>query len=389
MMIPGTSIRKCLSLAAGEAKPIRSPRYRTKLFTMAVNIKRLVYFENWVDPAAAKLLGERADIDLVRLEYADDEAENWAKIGRTHGYQIAPRTELKAPWFADGKLLAGCPGLLAISSTGAGFDMIDVDACTSAGVIVCNQSGTNKEPVAEHTLGFMIALSKKMTISSNAMRHDSRVARFEYVGNDLVGKTVGIVGIGKIGTRTSELCGSLFDMTVLAYDPYLTDEQIKARGATKVELDELMRRADFVSVHCPRNSETFGMFGRDQFRLMKPTAYFINTARGGIHDELALTEALQSGLIAGAGLDVFLDEPPSTEHPLLKLNNVIATPHIAGITAEALRAMAVGAAEQWMAIFDGAVPPRLVNPKAWPRYAERFESLFGFWPAELASPTSM
>ena len=348
---------------------------------MAVNIKRLVYFENWVDPIAVKLLGERPDIDLVRLEYAGNEAENWGEIARAHGYQIAPRTELKTPWFADAGLLARCPDLLAVSSTGAGFDMVDVDACTAAGVIVCNQSGTNKEPVAEHALGFMIALSKRMTVSGKAMRGAAAVARFGYVGNDLVGKTVGIIGIGHIGTRVAELCGALFGMTLLAYDPYLTPEQIKARGAIKVELDELLRRADFVTVHCPRNSETFGMFGREQFRLMKPTAYFINTARGGIHDEPALVEALRGALIAGAGLDVFLDEPPAPDHPLLGFDNVIATPHIAGITVEALRAMAVGAAEQWMAIFDGAVPPRLINPEAWPRYAQRFRTLFGFSPA--------
>src|SRR5262249_33764829 len=154
-------------------------------------------------------------------------------------------------------------------------------------------------------------------------------------------------------------------------------------GATKVGLDELLRTADFVTVHCPRSSETFGMFGRDQFRLMKPTAYFINTARGGIHDEPALVEALRGGVIAGAGLDVFLDAPPAPDHPLLGFDNVIATPHVAGITVEALRAMAVGAAEQWMTIFDGAVPPRLINPEAWPRYTERFRTLFGFAPAQL------
>ena len=350
---------------------------------MKPNIKRLVYFEKWVDPIAVKRLADRPDIDLVRLEYASDETENWREIGRAHGYQIAPRTELKEPWFGDAKLLARCPDLLAISSTGAGFDMVDVDACTKAGVIVCNQSGTNKEPVAEHALGFMIVLSKKMAQSSHAMRRHSDIDRFAFQGNDLVGKTVGIVGIGNIGTRTAELCRTLFAMTVLAYDPYLTEKQIKARGATKVELDELLRRSDFVSVHCPRNSETFGMFGRAQFQRMKPTAFFINTARGGIHNEIELAQALERREIAGAGLDVFLDEPPPPNHPLFAFDNVVATPHIAGVTVESLRAMAAAAAEQWMTIFDGAVPPRLVNPKAWPSYARRFESLFGFRPAEL------
>lgn len=351
---------------------------------MTSNIKRLVYFEKWIDPIAETLLAERSDIDLIRLEYDADPEENWQQISRAHGYQIAPRTELKQPWFGEAGLLARAPNLLAISSTGAGFDMVDVDACTAAGVIVINQSGSNKEPVAEHALAFMIALSKKITLSNAAMRRRAGVDRFGFLGNDIMGKTVGIVGIGNIGTRTAELCSKLFAMPVLAYDPYLSEAQIAARGARKVELDELLRCSDFVSVHCPRNAETFGMFGRAQFALMKPTGFFINTARGGIHDEADLAGALERGVIAGAGLDVFLDEPPSPEHPLLAFDNVIATPHIAGVTVEALRAMAEGAAKQWMTIFDGAVPPRVVNPDAWPRYATRFESLLGFRPAAPA-----
>ena len=348
---------------------------------MASNIKRLVYFEKWFDPIAETLLGERSDIDLVRLAYAADPEENWQQLRRAHGYQISPRTELKQPWFGDAALLARAPNLLAISSSGAGFDMVDVDACTAAGVIVVNQSGGNKEPVAEHALAFMIALSKKITVSGAAMRGDPGIDRFGFLGNDIMGKTVGIVGIGNIGTRTAELCGKLFDMPVLAYDPYLTDAQIAARGAKKVELDELLRRSDFVSVHCPRTKETFGMFARAEYALMKPSAFFINTARGGIHDEADLADALKRGVIAGAGLDVFLDEPPPPDHPLLTFANVIATPHIAGVTVEALRALAENAAMQWMTIFDGAVPPRLVNPDVWPHYAARFEKLLGFGPA--------
>jgi D-3-phosphoglycerate dehydrogenase len=173
----------------------------------------------------------------------------------------------------------------------------------------------------------------------------------------------------------------LFNNTVLAYDPYLTAEQIAARGATKVELDELLRRSDYVTVHCPRSAETFGMLGAEQFAAMKPTAYFINTARGGIHDEAALEAALRDGCIAGAGLDVFLKEPPDPAHPLLNMDNVIASPHIAGMTAETMVEMCEATTLQWLTIFDGGVPPRLVNPEAWPRYADRFTALIGFRPA--------
>jgi D-3-phosphoglycerate dehydrogenase len=348
------------------------------------NPGRLVYFGNWVDPAAERLLSGRPEIELLRLDYASPEAENWAKIRLAHGYQIAPRTELRQPWFGDAALLERCPNLLAISSTGAGFDMVDVEACTANGVIVCNQSGSNKEAVAEHALALMLSLSKKIALLNRAMQREAVADRFAYTGNDLQGKTVGIVGIGQIGTRTAELCRAAFGMTVLAYDPYLAAAEIEQRGASKVSFEELLRRSDFVSVHCPRTAETMRLFRAAEFAQMKPTAYFINTARGGIHDEDDLVQALTEGRIAGAGVDVFLKEPPPPDHKLLRLDNVIATSHTAGITAESLRNMAVFAAEQWIAIFSGQVPPRLVNPAAWPRYAERFEQLLGAQPATLA-----
>lgn len=266
---------------------------------MATNVKRLAYFEQWVDPVAEEILAARDDIELVLRRYADPDGDNEAVMARVHGYQIAPRTELREPWFGDGDLIRRCPQLLAISSTGAGFDMVDVAACTAAGVIVCNQSGANKEAVAEHALGLMLALAKNIGVTDRAMRRDQNLDRFAYTGRELRGRTVGIVGIGQIGTRTAELCRGLLGMTVLAHDPYLTAEQVAARGAAKVSLDELLARADFVSVHCPRNDETFGSFGAAQFAAMRPTAYFINTARGGIHDEVALEAALVAGRIAG------------------------------------------------------------------------------------------
>jgi D-3-phosphoglycerate dehydrogenase len=350
---------------------------------MAVNLKRLVYFDSFMDPIANAIISKRDDIDLVRLDYAASDASNWSEFRAAHGYQVQPRAELREPFFGDANPLARSPNMLALSSTGAGYDMIDVDACTSAGVIVVNQSGTNWEPVAEHALGMMLSLSKKIAQSERAMKRTPDLDRRAYAGNNLRNKTLGIVGVGHIGRRVAELCGVLFNMTVLAYDPYLTAEQIAARGAAKVELDELLRRADYVTVHCPRSAETFGMFGRAQFAAMKPGAYFINTARGGIHDEAALVEALNEGRIAGAGLDVFLKEPPDPNHPLLAFDNVIASPHIAGMTVETMVEMCEATALQWLTIFDGGVPPRMVNPEAWPRYRERFADLLGFRPADL------
>ena len=351
---------------------------------MAANIKRLAYFETWIDPVAERNLAARDDIELVRLTFAAPQSDTWRELGLAHGYQILPRGDLREPWFGTAALIAKCPRLLAICSTGAGYDMVDVEACTKAGIIVASQTGTNKEAVAEHALGLMLALSKKIAITDKALRSGREVDRYAFTGNDILGKTVGIVGIGQIGTRVAELCGGLMRMTVLACDPYLTAEQVEARGAQKVELDELLARSDFVTVHTPRNTETLGMFGRTQFARMKPTAFFLNTARGGIHEEDALAQALGQGQLAGAGLDVFLIEPPPADHPLLAFDTVIASPHIAGVTHEAMHEMARAAAEQWVEIFAGQVPPRLVNPEAWPRYTERFAEQLGFRPAALA-----
>lgn len=345
--------------------------------------KRLVYFENFVFPAAEAILASRADLAVQHLRYADPVTSNLPLMAQAHGYQIAPRGELQEPWFGDARLLANCPCLLAICSTGAGFDMVDVHACTAAGVLVCNQSGSNYEAVAEHALGMMLALAKKMALANRAMLRSDGVNRWDFAGIELKGRVLGIVGIGTIGGRTAAL-GRALGMQVIACDPYLTAAQVVERGAQKVDLGELLRRSDFVSVHCPRTAETMNMFGAAEFAAMKPTAYFVNTARGGTYDEAALLDALNAGRIAGAGVDVFLEEPPPRDHPLLQHEAVIATPHSAGMTQESMREMARYAADQWLDIFDGKRPPRLQNPQAWPRYCERFERILGVRPADHA-----
>ena len=350
---------------------------------MTANVKRLAYFSEWIDPVALQVLGKRPDIELIGLDFATPEVENWQALSRAHGYQVLPRGDLREPWFGNAALLARCPRMLAISSTGAGYDMVDVDACTEAGVIVVCQTGTNKEAVAEHALGLMIALSKKIGVTDKALRTGTYVDRYAFTGNDLLGKTVGIVGLGHIGTRVAELCKGLLRMRVLATDPHLTADEIERRGAEKVELAELLATSDFVTVHCPRSAETLGMFGAAQFAAMKRSAFFINTARGGIHGEDALATAIGAKYIAGAGVDVFLKEPPPSSHPLLAFDNVIASPHIAGVTHEAMHEMARAAAEQWIDLFAGDVPPRLVNPEAWPAYCQRFERELGFRPKPL------
>jgi len=166
----------------------------------------------------------------------------------------------------------------------------------------------------------------------------------------------------------------------LAYDPYLTTAECEGRHAVKVTLDELLRQSDYVSVNCPLTAETRGMLGAAQFALMRNSAYFISTARGHIHDEAALAAALQSRSIAGAGLDVWATEPPPRDHPLLQFDNVLVSPHTAGVTRETRHNMGKIAAAQVLDAIDGKPVNRIVNPDVWPAYARRFERLFGFAP---------
>jgi D-3-phosphoglycerate dehydrogenase / 2-oxoglutarate reductase len=348
---------------------------------MPVNLKRVFYVEYLASPAFAEILARRPDVSLERLENHTPEHEAAPVLAAAHTYQIgAARDEIDPKYYATADLLARAPNLVAVSSNGAGYDTVDLRACTAAGVLAVNQSGGNREAVAEHALGMMLALSKRIVETDRRMRAASGIPRNDYIGNDLLGRTVGIVGLGNVGSRLAELCRGLFRMRVLAYDPYLGAEQIAARGAEKVELDALMAEADFVSINCPRTEETLGMVGAARFALMRPHAYFITTARGGIHDERALAAALREGRIAGAGLDVWDKEPPPHDDPLLAFDNVIASPHTAGVTRQARTNMATIAAEQMLDILDGKRPERLLNPEVWPAYAARFERIMGFQP---------
>lgn len=167
-------------------------------------------------------------------------------------------------------------------------------------------------------------------------------------------------------------------MKVLACDPYVDAEECGRRGATKVSFDELLEQSDFITVHTPKTTETLGMMDAQAFARMKTGAIFVNTARGGIHIEKDLCDALESGHLSGAGLDVWDREPPSTDHPLFGLDQVLASPHIAGITAEANYNMARSAAEQWLTLLRGERPPLVVNPEVWPMFRQRFKAIMGF-----------
>jgi D-3-phosphoglycerate dehydrogenase len=348
---------------------------------MKDNVKRVFYVRYLAHPCYLDIIAQRPEIRIDKLENETAEEVASPIMAAAHAYQIgSARDELQTRFHARRDLLARMPNLLVVSTNGAGFDTVDVKDCTEAGVLVVNQSGGNAEAVAAHVLAMMLTLSKQLIQTNHALRRGTMRDRAAFMGTDLNGRTIGIVGLGNVGRRVAELCRGPFGMQVIACDPYLDAATVAARGAVKVTLEELLRRADFVSINCPLDEETRGMIGAREFALMQPHAYFITTARGSIHDERALAEALRGKAIAGAGIDVWDKEPPPSEHPLLQFDNVIASPHTAGTTREARANMGRIAAEQMVMILDGKRPPRIVNPQVWPAYAKRFEQIFGFAP---------
>jgi D-3-phosphoglycerate dehydrogenase / 2-oxoglutarate reductase len=245
--------------------------------------------------------------------------------------------------------------LRGIVTAGVGVEKVDVSAATDLGIIVANSPG-NSVTVAESALLLMLALAKHMTMWIDAARASKEPTSGMH-GMELRGKTLGLVGLGRIGRLTAELARA-FGMRVLAHDPYVPTSDL----VELVSLEDVLRQSDFVSLHPVLTPETFHLLDASRLALMKPTAYLVNTSRGGVIDENALVEALDHGRISGAGLDVFEVEPPAPNNPLLRMSNVIATPHGLSHTAESLRRCAAMTEENVLAILDGRLPPYLVNP---------------------------
>jgi D-3-phosphoglycerate dehydrogenase / 2-oxoglutarate reductase len=343
--------------------------------------KVVSWFDDGKRPNVADSIEKETDITLHRLAFSGPQADNWGALSATHVYCISStRQEVPNDYQCNKALIARCPDLLAVSSSGAGYDTVDVAACTAAGVLVVNQAGGNADAVAEHAVGMMLSLTKNIPQTDRSLRTERGIPRENFKGWNANGRTVGLVGLGEVGRRVARICGAGLQMRVLACDPYLSAEQCAARGAVKVDLPTLLAESRFVSIHCPYDDQTRGMIGARELRTMQAGSYVIATARGGIIDEGALAEALKSGHIAGAGVDVWVDEPPPLTHPLLALTNVIATNHTAGVTHDSRRNMADWNALQVAGILRGERPPRLINPDAWQRYAERFEKIFALRP---------
>lgn len=345
---------------------------------MSSPARRVVRFDLWIDPVFDRRLRREPDLALQIGAAAGPREKGLSLLADAHVFHVSPAKDELPQWlYVNDELLAKCPNLLCISSGGAGYDTTDVAACTRAGVAVMNQAGGNADSVAEFTLGLMIDVSRRVSESDRRLRRESGFSRESLMGHELRGKTLGLVGIGHIGRRVTKLAAA-FGMQVIATDPYLTAEEIERRGARPASFDEVLRNSDIVSLHCPRDRSTLKMMNGAAFSAMKNGALFISTARGGIHDETALVAALRSGHLAGAGLDVWEQEPPPLAHPLLAMDNVVATFHTAGVSHEGRRNVASMSAEQIVAALKGGRPPRLINPEVWPVYAARFEKAFGF-----------
>lgn len=354
--------------------------------------------------AKALLTAELTD-EALALLYAEVEVTKGGAL--RHGRLLAPMDlaeELRGHDIlivgyeqVTDELMDACPGLSLISSIRGGPEAnISIDAATTRGIPVLYTLGRTQHAVAEHTFALMLAIArhvaegdrlvKTRVLTSNEPQTyardvvwrlpegtEARRVHAGLVGTELHGKTLGLVGLGNIGQEVARL-GGAFGMRIVTYDPYLAAERAESLGIERVALPDLMRRADFISLHARITPESTGVVGRDELRLMKPTAYLVNTARAALLDEAALVEALREGWLAGAGLDVFQKEPLNPEHPLLELENVILTPHLAGSTREIPLHHSRMVAEDVVGYLHGRIArERVKNPEVFdtPAYAGR------------------
>lgn len=279
-------------------------------------------------------------------------------LSETHG--IILRTGIKV----TRELIEAAPVLKVIARTGGGFDNVDIEAATDHNVIVTSNLGVNSVSVCEHVLSMMLALSKKLFVLDKAVREGEYGIRYQNLSRDIHGKTLGLMGFGRIGYEVAQACRQVFNMRIIACDPFLSEEK-KAKlsdRVTFVDKSELCKQSDVISIHVPLTDQTRHSFSSFEFEQMKPEAIIINTSRGPVIDENALIEALKNDGIGGAGLDVLSEEPPLADNELLTLENVILTPHSAALTNECVIKMATDAAKRVVEVLDDRKPLHVANP---------------------------
>ncbi|MBS1699223.1 MAG: phosphoglycerate dehydrogenase [Actinobacteria bacterium] len=315
--------------------------------------KPVVLLAETLSPATVDALGP--DFDVRSVDGTDREAL-FAALADADAVLIRSATKI------DAEALSHAPVLKVVARAGVGLDNVDIKASTAAGVMVVNAPTSNIVSAAELTVGHILSLARRIP-AAHASLSAGEWKRSSYTGAELFEKTVGIVGLGRIGALVAARLAA-FDMRVVAYDPYVTSARAQQLGVQLLSLEELVAESDFLTIHMPKTPETTGMIGAEQFRAMKPTAYVVNVARGGLIDEEALLVALQNGEIAGAGLDVFTSEPPvegSAARALTALPNVVVTPHLGASTDEAQEKAGVSVARSVRLALGGDLVPDAVN----------------------------
>ncbi|KQQ94658.1 3-phosphoglycerate dehydrogenase [Leifsonia sp. Leaf325] len=311
--------------------------------------KPVVLIAEILSPATIDALGP--DFDVRQVDGTDRPAL-FAALADANAILVRSATQV------DAEAIAAAPKLQVIARAGVGLDNVDIKAATSAGVMVVNAPTSNIISAAELTVGHILSLARHIPAAHNALAQ-GQWKRSAYTGTELYEKTVGIIGLGRIGALiTARL--QAFGTNVIAYDPYITSARAQQLGVQPVSLDELLEQSDFITIHMPKTPETTGMISTEQLKKMKKTAYVVNVARGGLIDEAALHEALVAGEIAGAGLDVFVSEPPK-DSPLLALPNVVVTPHLGASTDEAQEKAGVSVAKSVRLALAGELVPDAVN----------------------------
>ena len=311
--------------------------------------KPIVLIAEELSPATVEALGPDFEIRSVD---GTDRTALLAALADASAILIRSATNV------DAEAIAAAPHLKVVARAGVGLDNVDIKSATEAGVMVVNAPTSNIISAAELTVGHILSLARHIP-AAHASLAAGTWKRSKYSGVELFEKTVGIIGLGRIGALITARLQE-FGMNVVAFDPYITSSRAQQLGVTLLTLNELLAQSDFISIHMPKTPETTGMISTDQLGLMKPTAFIVNVARGGLIDEDALFAALKSKRIAGAGLDVFVSEPPLGS-PLLELDNILLTPHLGASTDEAQEKAGVSVARSVRLALDGELVPDAVN----------------------------
>jgi len=311
----------------------------------------LLWTDVELNPAALDLLAPVAEIFVAPRGRLD-------RLSEARGVIAGSLLPVNAAFFA------GAPRLAVVARVGIGYDNVDVPAATAAGVCAVNTPEPPTESTAEFTLALLLAVARQVARADRAMRAGQCGGSGEFMGFDLAGKTLGLVGCGRIGTRVAELAAA-FRMTVQAFDP--RPEPLPPGIGRVPDLATLLASSDVVSLHVPLLPATRHLINAAALARMRPGAVLLNAARGPIVDEAALLDALRAGRLAGAGLDVWDPEPPAAANPLLALPTVVATPHMAALTREGRVRSHGGAAAQVLQVWRGEKPPALLNPAVWDR----------------------